>query len=97
LERAVENARTEERRRALQEELDGPPAPEGAEHLWDTFMRISTRRGSTGFGAAPLSWSDLDAFVRMTRCPLSPWEIEVIERLDDLFMAEQARAVKAGK
>lgn len=34
----------------------------------------------------PISWSDLDAFVRNAGFPLAPWETEIIETLDDLFL-----------
>lgn len=60
-------------------------------HVWRMFLRLSSRRGSNGFGVNPISWSEIDAFVRNSRVKVAPWEIEVIEMLDDLFRAEQAK------
>lgn len=37
----------------------------------------------------------MDAFVRLTGIRLAAWEIEVIEELDDLWRAEQAKSLKA--
>lgn len=62
-------------------------------HIWQIFIRLSSRRGSNGFGGInPISWPDLDAFVRHSRVTLAPWEVAIIEMLDDLFRAEQAKA-----
>nr|DAH82774.1 MAG TPA: INTERFERON-BETA, HELICAL CYTOKINE, IMMUNE SYSTEM [Caudoviricetes sp.] len=35
----------------------------------------------------PIEWPDIDAFVRNSGISLCAWEIEVIEDLDDLFLA----------
>lgn len=64
-----------------------PPIPKALVYLWRAFHRLSRRRGGNGIGANPISWSEIDAFVRNTRIRLAPWEIEVIEALDDLFLA----------
>jgi hypothetical protein len=61
------------------------------QYLWIAFIRLSARRGSNGFGINPISWSEIDAFVRNSRTALAPWEVEIIEMLDDLFRAEQAK------
>ena len=39
----------------------------------------------------PISWPDIDAFVRQSRTVLAPWEIRLIEDLDDLFRVAQAK------
>lgn len=61
-------------------------------YLWRTFNRLRRRVGSTGFGANPISWSDIDAFSRHSKFYLAPWEIEIIEELDDLYMTQQAKS-----
>lgn len=65
--------------------------PTGGEYLWRAFHRLSLRRGSNGFGANALSWPDVDAFVRLSGVRLEPWEIEIIEHLDVLFLTQQAK------
>jgi hypothetical protein len=61
-------------------------------HVWNAFHRLSARRGSNGFGINPISWPDIDAFVRHSQMPLAPWEIRLIEDVDDLFRVEQAKS-----
>jgi hypothetical protein len=64
---------------------------ETLQYLWIAFIRLSSRRGSNGFGINPISWPEIDAFVRNSRVRLAPWEVEIIEMLDDLFRAEQGK------
>lgn len=66
-------------------ELECPPLPLELEYLWATFCRLAARRGSGGFGIAPITWADLDAFMRLTGARLAPWEIRILEDLDNLF------------
>jgi hypothetical protein len=40
----------------------------------------------------PISWADIEAFMRLTRSRLSPWEVETIEMLDSLYRIEQAKS-----
>ena len=46
-------------------------------------------------GASPIEWPDIDAFLKRSGVHLDHWEIEIVEELDDAYMAEQARLVKA--
>lgn len=94
LEGLLERVRTPKRRAEIEEELRQPPLPEAARHIWGHFLRLSAHRGSTGFGPGPIGWPDLDAYCRMTRARLAPWEVEMIEDLDNLWLAEKAREIK---
>lgn len=58
-------------------------------YLWTAFRRIRNRNGGNGYGPTPISWADLDAFDRLSGLRLLPWEIEIIELLDDLNMASR--------
>ena len=60
-------------------------------HLWRIFHRLNARRGSNGFGINPISWGEIDAFVRTSGITLAPWEVEIVEMLDDLFRIEQSK------
>ena len=91
----LKRARDPKRRAQYKADLECPPLPEAAEHIWRAFQRLSRRRGSGGMGASTLTWPDIDAFVRQSRLRLAPWEIEMIEDLEDLWMAERAREIKA--
>lgn len=74
----------------MQEKLAVPPFPQALAYLWRAFRRIRGRKGG-GFGPSPIEWPDIDAFVRNSAFPLAPWEIEVIEDLDDLLLASLAK------
>lgn len=67
-----------------------PELPGALIYLWRAFCRLSARR-SAGFAANPIAWVDIDAFMRCTGTALAPWEIRLIEDLDDLYRAEQNR------
>jgi hypothetical protein len=62
-----------------------------AMHIWRAFHRLSARRGSNGFGLNPISWPDIDAFVRHSKISLAPWEVRLVEELDNLFRSEMAK------
>lgn len=76
----LKKARTDERRRELQRELAVPPFPEAVRYLWDAFWRIRSRRG-----AGPLTLGEIADFIRLTGVQLAPWEVEIIERLDNAW------------
>jgi hypothetical protein len=80
----LERTHKPEKRAALEAELETPPFPFELEHVWPAFCRLNARRQS-GFSIEPIAWSDLDAFIRLTGVRLAPWEIQLIEMLDDLF------------
>lgn len=67
------------------------------EYLWRTFRRLARRRTSNGFSSNPITWPDIDAFVRRSKFALTPWEVEIIEDLDDIERAEQARVMQPEK
>lgn len=90
----LRRARNPERRAKYAAELECPPLPRCAVYLWRIFWRIRRRKGSNGFSVSPIEWQDIDAFTRHSRMPLIPWEVEVIEDLDDLYLrASQPESV----
>lgn len=89
---------------ARQRARSGLPPPEGlseyecpdaAEHLWRWFLEVSRRRGSNGFGANPISYSELEAWSRLTETRLSALEVDWIMALDDARAAASAAAAPA--
>jgi hypothetical protein len=45
------------------------------------------RRAAVGFaGPQPIGWHEIDAFLRRSGTFLAPWEIEIIERIDDIYL-----------
>lgn len=83
----MSRSRTPERKAELEAELALPPFPEALRYLWTAFVRIRRRNAGNGFGATPVTWADLDAYSRLSGMRLLPWEIEIIEQLDDALLA----------
>lgn len=73
-----------------------PELPPAVAYLWRAFTRIRRRRGGNGFSASPIEWGDIDAFMRLSGVRLAPWEVEVIEDLDDAWLAEISRKQDEG-
>lgn len=69
-----------------------PPLPRPANYIWRMFTRLRSRKGSNGFGAGPLEWPDIAAFCALARISFTPWELEIVELLDDLFVAAHSKA-----
>lgn len=95
LEGLLKRARTAERRAELEAELELPEFPAALRYLWEMFFRLRRRQGGNGFAPAPLSWPAIDAFLRLSGCRVTPWEVELIEGLDDLWLEQ--RSTKNGQ
>lgn len=94
LEGLLERSRNPQRLAEYEKELAGTPMPSELIYLWRAYNRLRRRQGSSGFGASPIGWPELDAFVRHSQFHLAPWEIEVIEDLDDLYLKVQGEAAR---
>lgn len=66
---------------------------EGA-HLWEWFWTVSRRRRT---GPEAITYSDLDAWRRLTRTPVLPEEIEILMRMDDAFLTEVREELAAAQ
>lgn len=74
--------------------LDAPPCPEGCEELWRMFNELHACRGSNGFGPNRITYTDIDAFQRVTGTRLKGWELEAIRRADRAYLTEIASRQK---
>jgi hypothetical protein len=70
----------------MPEELDAIDIPDAAEYLWKWFWDLSAARGSNGFGSNPIGYETLQAWSIMTTNQPTPWEIEVLRRMDGEYM-----------
>lgn len=70
----------------IEADLAMPPFPEPLGHLWRAYLRLRRRAAGGVSGPNPVGWQDIDAFIRRSGVGLAPWEIEVLERIDDLFV-----------
>jgi hypothetical protein len=71
----------------LEAELSMPPFPKALGYLWRSYLRLRRRKGASDMGAPrPIEWPDIDAFLCRSGVRLTPWEIEILEGIDDLFV-----------
>jgi hypothetical protein len=74
-----------------------PPFPLALGYIWKAYLRLR-RRKSMGFsGFNKVEWTDIDAFMRRAGIRLAPWEIALVEDLDDIFCREMAEGAEATK
>jgi hypothetical protein len=74
--------------------LDAPPCPAGCEELWRIFGELHSCRGNNGFGPVRLTYTDIDAFQRVSGVKLQAWELEAIRRADAAFLADWSKRNK---
>lgn len=68
-------------------------------YLWRYYLRLR-RRKAMGFASAnPIEWPDILAFTALNRIELSPFELQLIEAIDDLYRSPETKtpAPTAGK
>lgn len=100
LHRQLERAEIEDKARRIAEieaELSMPPFPEPLDYLWRAYLRLRRRIASGFSGPNPVGWQDIDAFIRRAGARFAPWEIEVLERIDDLFVRRDESAQPAAR
>lgn len=58
------------------------------EHLiFGWFGELAAARGSSGFGANPISFAELAAWAHLTDRAPTPFEISLLRRIDSAFLA----------
>lgn len=87
----MKRARDPKRAAELNAELAVPPFPEELRYLWRAFVRLRNRINGNGMTPARISLQDLDAFNRLSGLRLAPWEVAIIEHLDDALLAANSK------
>lgn len=70
----------------LEADISMPPFPKAVGYIWRAYMRLRRRSAPGINGAVPVSWEAIDAFLRRTGLRFAPWEIEIIEAIDDVYL-----------
>jgi hypothetical protein len=74
----------------LKQKLAQPAFPEALAYLWRAHRRMRRRKGAGEAGPHPIEFPDIQAFETLTRNRLAPWEVELIEALDDAYLGAVA-------
>lgn len=53
-------------------------------HIWGVFTDLRNAAGSSGFGPAPITYQEIDAYSRLMQIEFEPWEVELFKELDVL-------------
>ncbi|MGE0524378.1 MAG: hypothetical protein AB7O60_15260 [Variibacter sp.] len=73
---------------------DDPFVPPAGHRVWGIFLALNSARGSSGFGPLPIGLQDMEAYQRLARTPIRPFEIDIIQALDRAYL--EAAAAKHG-
>lgn len=76
--------------KALSELPEEPEIPECAMHIWEWFWTLHSRRQSGFESPQPLTYSEINAWVTLTRTPVFPQEIDALIQMDSAFLSQQA-------
>lgn len=68
-----------------------PKVPEAGAPLWRIFCELHRCRGSTGYGPAPITLHDIEAWSRLIGGSLEGWEIKALLEIDGAFLAFAAQ------
>lgn len=75
---------------AAARELIGPPVPPVALSAWQAFDDLHAARPMSAQGVTPISYTELDAYVRLTGAPLTPLDVQLVRVIDDAYLDEWA-------
>jgi len=79
----------------MPEELaNEPDIPKSVAHVWDYFIQLNRARGSNGFGANPLSYTEIKNWCQLSEIRLEQWELNAIVEIDAAFITESAKDAK---
>ena len=56
------------------------------EHIWSAFISLSGGRSMGFSGPNPLSYEQIKAWKELTCNILTPWEVELVKRLDAVYI-----------
>ena len=68
-----------------------PVVPEAGRLLWSFFIELSAGRTGNGFGPNPISWGEIEAWMRVKRWPLSDSHIAILRAMDRAWLEHAAR------
>ena len=61
------------------------------ERVWGWFIELNGARTSNGFGANPITYSEISAWRELTGAETTPGDIDAIKQLDRVYLTHQAK------
>lgn len=65
--------------------LTPPPFPDAGISVWDAWLDLHDARQPGMSGPGPLTFSEIDAYIRLTGNRLRSWQVEAIRSMDRVF------------
>jgi hypothetical protein len=66
--------------------LQGPNFPTELEYIWSYFLELSATRSQGYSGPLPITYQEIMAWRDLTNNIVNAWEVEVIKRLDRIYI-----------
>ena len=60
--------------------------PDDVHYIWAWFFDLHVTRPS-GFGAGPITYTEIQAWMNLTKNYPTAWEIQILRRLDSIFLS----------
>lgn len=73
-----------------------PVVPEAGRLLWNFFVEMSDGRSGSGFGPNPISWAEMEAWMRVRRWPLTDAHISILRAMDRAWLEFADRKASKG-
>jgi hypothetical protein len=65
--------------------------------VWKYFNELANARTSNGYGPNPISYTEINAWNDLMQSYVSPFEVEIIKRLDITYLNHYATKQKKDK
>lgn len=69
-------------------DLLGPPMPPGTDVGWDVFIALHQTRGATMGTLLPITYTEMDAYQRLTQRRLTPLDVALVREADRAMLDE---------
>lgn len=76
---------------------DGPQVPWAGRRIWSIFLDLNAARGSNGWGPNPISHPEIEAWSRLHREPVRPWELEILRAMDAAYLEYAMQHASKGR
>lgn len=60
--------------------------PDAFAHIWDWFYELASRRTTGMSGFNPISHMEVEAWARLRRIDVAPWEVRLLLQLDAVML-----------
>jgi len=78
------------------EHADAPEVPWAGRRVWAIFLELCATRTVGGFAPNPISFTEIEAWSRLKREPIRPFELDILQALDATFL-KAARVMSEGE